>query len=175
MQLHQALFHHRWAAPILAELHASSGAKLVTLVNRLKAPRDSVQRTLAALIDEGWVRRNPGHGHPLRPEYLLTERGEALGRACAPLLAELRALASEEVGLKKWSMPVVLALREAERFSELKLALEGVTSRALTLALKDLLKLGLVERHVSQDFPPTVGYRLSAVARPLQRRLARLP
>ena len=44
-------------------------------------------------------------------------------------------------------MPVVLALAEGpRRFSELRDALEGVSPRALALALKDLEAAGLVDR-----------------------------
>ncbi|MGH2451320.1 MAG: winged helix-turn-helix transcriptional regulator, partial [Candidatus Limnocylindria bacterium] len=70
-----ALFHHRWAAPVLAELDRSRGSRFVTLSNRLALSRESLRRTLTALIDAGLVMKNPGYGHPLRPEYILTERG----------------------------------------------------------------------------------------------------
>ena len=83
-------FHHRWTAPILAELHRTNGAKFITLVGRLSIPRETLIRTLRVLIRSGWVRRNPGHGHPLRPEYLPTARGRTLGGACERLMFELR-------------------------------------------------------------------------------------
>lgn len=35
----------------------------------------AVERTLAARIEAGLMRRNPGYGHPLRPEYRLTAPG----------------------------------------------------------------------------------------------------
>ncbi len=34
--------------------------------------------SLNDLIGQGFVRRNTGHGHPMRPEYLLTEDGLAI-------------------------------------------------------------------------------------------------
>jgi DNA-binding HxlR family transcriptional regulator len=172
----QVLFHHRWGPPLLAALHAGGGgAKFVSLVHRLGAPRDSVQRTLAALLEAGWVARNPGHGHPLRPEYLLTPAGEPLARACAELLEALREAAVEEVGLRKWSMPVVALLGHGpRRFSALKAGLATVSSRALALALKDLVEGGLVQRTVTDGYPPTVVYQLEASAGGLERCLARL-
>jgi DNA-binding HxlR family transcriptional regulator len=42
-----------------------------------------------------------------------------------------------------------------------------VTSRALTLALKDLAAAQLVDRRVTPDYPPATVYRLRARARPL--------
>lgn len=167
------LFHHRWSAPVLAELHRSRGSRFVTLSNRLGLGRESLRRTLTALIEAGLVTRNPGYGHPLRPEYVLTERGRAVAPACARLLAALDRLDANDVGLKKWSMPAVLALGEGEcRYSELRKRLPAVTGRALTLALKELAAAGLVERRVRPDYPPSTVYRLRPRARPLARILS---
>lgn len=169
------LFHHRWTAPILAELHRANGAKFITLVARLGIPRESLSRTLASLIRAGWVRRNPGHGHPMRPEYLPTRRGRRLGWACERLLFELRRRDLEGVALKKWSMPVLHALAGGpRRFGELKRTLGPVTTRALTLAIKDLVGAGLVRRTVSSAYPPTVRYGVGSDSRDLRRWLSKL-
>ncbi len=169
------LFHHRWAAPILAELHRSKGSRFVTLANKLGVGRESLRRTLAALTEAGLVMKNPGYGHPLRPEYVLTEHGQAVAAACARLVSTLERLDANDVGLNKWSMPAVLALAEGEcRYSELKKRLPDVTPRALTLALKDLGAAGLVERRVTRDYPPATIYLLRARARPLARILSTL-
>jgi DNA-binding HxlR family transcriptional regulator len=168
-----SLFHHRWAAPVLAELHRSKGSRFVTLSNRLGLGRESLRRTLTALIDAGLVMKNPGYGHPLRPEYVLTERGAAVAPACARLIAALERLDANDIGLKKWSMPAVFALADGEcRYSELRKRLPGVTPRALTLALKDLAAAQLVERRVTPDYPPASVYRLRPRARPLARILS---
>ncbi|MDQ3823709.1 MAG: winged helix-turn-helix transcriptional regulator, partial [Actinomycetota bacterium] len=133
------LFHHRWAPAVLAELHRTRGSRVVTLTNVLGVGRESLRRTLAALVDGGLVERNPGYGHPLRPEYVLTARGVRAAPACADLLAGLRELGVEGTALKKWSLPVLLALGGPgrRRFSALLEALPDVTPRALALALKD--------------------------------------
>lgn len=154
--------------PVLAELRNRSGARFVELRNALAVPRDSLARTLAALGDAGLVARNPGYGHPLRPEYVLTADGARVAAACKRLLAELDGL--QDVALRKWSMPVVRALGESRlRFSELRDALPGVTSRALALALKDLQGAGLVERTVTDDYPPATVYELTQRAVSLAR------
>ncbi len=170
----EGLFHHRWITPILAELHLGAGAKFVTLIRRLGIPRDSLQRTLAILIDKGWVMRNPGHGHPLRPEYILTSAGESLGARCFELMEELHTTSLTTVARKKWSMPVIAALNHGPlRFSELRALLEGVTPRALTLCLKQLVHAQVVARYVSQDYPPTTTYELSPKGKRLGRCLQR--
>jgi DNA-binding HxlR family transcriptional regulator len=162
------LFHYRWAVPILAELHRQRGSRFVTLARTLALSRETLRQTLAALIEADLVSRNPGYGHPLRPEYVLTRRGWAVGEGCAPLIAALRRRNVEDVGLKKWSMPVLSALaQQPRRFSELRGDLAGISPRALTLALKDLEAAGLVERRVTDDYPPASLYRITSRARPL--------
>ena len=162
-----ALFHYRWSAPVLAELARTRGTRFVVLVNRLGIGRESLRRTLAALVNLGLVRRNPGYGHPLRPEYLLTKPGEDVARRCARLLAALDGQA--DVALKKWSLPVVAALHRPARFSELRDALPGVTPRSLALALKDLERAGLVRRRVEDTYPPSTVYAATQEAARLQR------
>ena len=163
-----ALFHNRWSVPILAELRRQRGSRFVTLARTLGVSRESLRRTLTALIDGGLVGRNPGYGHPLRPEYVLTRAGETLARVCSPLVDRLREGDLEDVGLKKWSMPVVYALSEGpRRFSEIRETLEGISPRALALALKDLEAAGIVDRRVTDDYPPATVYRLTSTGRPL--------
>lgn len=165
-----ALCHHRWSPPVLAELGRTRGARFVVLMNRLGVGRASLQRALAALIELGLVRRNPGYGHPLRPEYVLTPEGEEAAARCARLLAAVDGKAG--VLLRKWSLPVLAALRGNTRFSELREALPGITARALALALKDLERAGLVTRRVEETYPPSTVYAATAEAARLQRILA---
>jgi DNA-binding HxlR family transcriptional regulator len=170
-----ALFHNRWSVPILAELHRQRGSRFVTLARTLGMSRESLRRTLTALIDGGLVGRNPGYGHPLRPEYVLTRAGEAIAAACKPLVDTIRRRGLEDVGFKKWSMPVVYALAsEPRRFSELRDALAGISPRALALALKDLESAGLIERRVTSDYPPATIYRLRGNGRPLAQLLGQI-
>lgn len=149
------LFHHRWAPPALALLGERGGARFVELQRRLDVGRESLRRALDALIDLGYVRRNPGYGHPLRPEYVLTPRG----RRAAETASRVLAAGSTETLLRKWSVPVLAELREERRFSELRAALPGVSPRALALALRDLEAAGFVSREVRPTRPPSVSYR----------------
>jgi DNA-binding HxlR family transcriptional regulator len=170
-----ALFHNRWSVPILAELHRQRGSRFVTLARTLGMSRESLRRTLAALTESGLVGRNPGYGHPLRPEYVLTRRGERVALRGRPLVELLRERRLEEVGLKKWSMPVVHALADGPlRFSELRDRLEGISPRALTLALKELEAAGVVERRVTNDYPPATSYRLAPDAQPIASLVGKL-
>jgi DNA-binding HxlR family transcriptional regulator len=95
----------------------------------------------------------------------------ARGQAIAPLCRDLATVLAgrEDVALKKWSLPVLAALAEPRRFSELRTALPAASPRALALALKDLAGAGLVRRTVTAEYPPQVRYRATAAAGALVR------
>jgi DNA-binding HxlR family transcriptional regulator len=154
--------------PVLAALTRARGAKFTTLVRTLGVGRESLRRTLEHLVARGWVRRNPGHGHPLRPEYVPTAAGRRLGAPCDRLVRTLRRLGAEDVALRKWSLPVALALgHEARRFSRVRARLGDITDRALALALRALEEADLVDRRLLDERPPRAAYRLTRRARPL--------
>lgn len=156
------LCHHRWSLPVIAEIGRTRGSRFATLAGRLGVTGESLRRTLAYLQDEGLVARNPGYGHPLRPEYVLTVDGRRVAPDAGRLLAALSG--HEDVGLKKWSLPVLAELAEPRRFSELRAALPA-TARALALALRDLEGAGLVRRTVTDDRPPQTRYEPTRAAR----------
>jgi DNA-binding HxlR family transcriptional regulator len=156
LQRLSALVHHRWALPILAELYRDDGCKFVTLVNRLGISRDSLSRTLEHLQALGLAVKNPGYGHPLRPEYVLTPTGQLIGSDALNLMNKLRDLGVTEVALKKWSLPVTLAVGMGfERFSALLEAFPGLTSRGLTISLQDLETNGLIQREAGSAYTLT--------------------
>ncbi len=158
-----ALFHHRWSLHILSSLYQLQGAKFVTLVNRLQISRDTLSQTLKALIQQGWVKKNPGYGHPMRPEYILTDKGQAISPICVELVIKIEKFQLEESALKKWSMPLLFPIcKGILRFSELKEVYPEITPRALTQALKEMASAELVHRVVLETFPPSVEYRIAA-------------
>jgi DNA-binding HxlR family transcriptional regulator len=168
-------FHRRWAVPVLVEIERGRGAKFVTLANRLGIGRETLRATLDDLVEQGWVRRNPGHGHPMRPEYLLTREGARLAPCSGRLLTTVRRLDVEPLAFRKWTMPVAYMLgRENRRFTELREELPAITPRALTLSLKDMQHTGLVQRDVHDAYPPITSYHLHARARPLWQALVPL-
>ena len=161
------LVHFRWAVPVLAELHRGHGGRFVNLSHTLGVSRESLRRTLAFLTETGLIQRNPGKGHPLRPEYLLSN--PQLGADAAVLTDLLEDLGVTDVGLKKWSLPTLTLLVEDRRFSELRRALPTVTPRALTLTLKDLEAAGLTTRTVTATYPPTTTYHATTPGLQLAR------
>jgi len=153
------LFHRRWSVSLLAELSRRRGAKLVTLQAALGASPGAVRQALDDLIEMGLVMHNPGYGHPLRPEYVLTHEGLETGAACERIIEASRRLEVVPLILRKWPMPILDSLRSGpRRFGEMGKRLGSVTDRALAMGLKELGGAGLVERRVGREFPPQASY-----------------
>ena len=89
--------------------------------------------------------RNPGYGHPLRPEYVLTPRGFRLP-ACVRLVEALQRLDFEDGGLKKWSIPVLLELAGSVGSRNSRGARDQPAG--VDAGPKELADAGLVERRV---------------------------
>ena len=169
-----SLFHHRWSVPVLAELHRGAGAKFVTLHRRLGVSRAALTRTLKILGERGWSMRNPGYGHPMRPEYILTSGGRALGPACVALMERLGGL-DQALALNKWSLPSLHALGgEPRRFNQIAAIVGGATPRALARALKDLVCAELIVRELRDEYPPRTLYRATSLGAALLPSLATL-
>lgn len=157
-----ALGRRRWLAPLIADLAVHRGARFVPLLSRLGIARDSLDRTLGAAMAAGWVIRNPGHGHPLRPEYILTPEGERLATIAAPLLAAQARLDIAPGMLTCWGMPILHLLGDGLcRFNDLTRALADASPRALSQALRVLAAHELITRTLIDGYPPTSHYRLT--------------
>lgn len=171
------LFGRRWAVPILAELARHEGSKFVTLSHRLGASPTAVRQSLDHLIERGWAMPNPGYGHPLRPEYILTDRGRRLGPACLTLHDAIDRLGVREVALRRWAMPtlyVIAATGAPARFSGVAAGLGRITDRALAMTLKDMQASELVDRRVRETYPPTPDYLVGRRGEPMVPVLAEL-
>ena len=153
---------HRWLVPLLADLAAHRGARFVELIHRLGLPRDSLTRTLDAAAGQGWVQRNPGHGHPLRPEYILTEAGMVAAARAATIAEAQTAIGLRPGATTRWSLPLVAGIGAGhDRFNALSRLLTPATPRALSQGLSALGENGLVRREVIDMRPPTSRYDLT--------------
>jgi DNA-binding HxlR family transcriptional regulator len=161
-ELLAALGQHRWMVPLLAELARSQGARFVELHRRLGVPRDSLARTIDAAIAAGWAMRNPGHGHPLRPELILTAPGQALAEFALHLSEAMAGQGLGPAALTRWSLPLIQSIASGqERFNELARSVPGASPRALSQSLQKLVANDLVGRSVEAGYPPTSRYRLT--------------
>ncbi len=157
------IFRRRWNIPIVDALHRAplKGARFVVLANQLGAPRESLATSLDALVQAGIVSRNPGYGHPLRPEYILTDFGLALGPAAARYVRVASELHAAKVAYRKWSAPLVTALAHGfTRFNEIQRGLPAITPRSLTLSLRLLESEEWVVRDADSTGSSRATYRL---------------
>ena len=162
----------RWLMPILAHLADSGGSCFAMMLARLKLSRSALSFSLDQLIQAGWIARASGHGHPLRPEYVLTAPGEPIAAFCQKVMAQRHRLGLEPAGLPRWSLSVTAQLRHRpSRFNVLRLALTPVTPRALSMTLKQMLASELVNRKLEESFPPVPIYDLSHKGRHLAEAL----
>ncbi|MFT5423181.1 MAG: DNA-binding HxlR family transcriptional regulator [Phycisphaerales bacterium] len=174
------LTHRRWALPVLAELGRTGGCKLVWLERHLGAGRGPAKHALDALTELGLVRPNPGHGHPMRPEYVLTPRGQPVAVASIPLIDALDRLGLRELGLCKWSLPVLHAVHGSEtieaapRFMQIRSRLPSATDRAVSGSLQDQEEASLLVRTIRGSRPPRPEYAVSAMARAIVKPLLRV-
>ncbi len=166
------LFHHRWALPILARVAEQRGAKFVSLGRQLGVRPERLKRALLRLSELDLVVRNPGYGHPMRPEYVLGGLGQAVAASARALWHWTARREFERELLKKWQLPALLAVSgNRRRFKDIQRALPEATPRALTLALKALDGLGLIRRRVDAGYPPTPTYGTTRAASAALRHL----
>jgi DNA-binding HxlR family transcriptional regulator len=171
----ETLFHRKWSIPILAELKRQGGSKFVTLQNRLEISPTALRQTLDHLIERNVVVRNPGYGHPMRPEYVLTSEGQPVAAKCRDLIDAVDDHRVIRVLLMKWSLPTLLAIAAGTlRFSDLRASVSSVTARALALFLKEAQAAGVVNRELTDGYPPTTEYRISPNAARLMPLLKQL-
>lgn len=162
------LVHRRWSIPILAMLARDGGARFAAMRGQLGVSRDTLTSTLQHLLALGLVERTGGYGHPLRPEYIATPSGDALGPACDAVHQGLAALELESLGLKKWSLPIVgIVNGDVDTFSAIRRELPAITPRALSKSLGDLVDARVVSHADERRY--TLGDGGRALVPPLRQ------
>ncbi len=127
-----------WSLSILAALHNRVPGRQAPLLAATGASRTAFASSLEHLVGLWLLERNPGHGHPLRPEFRLTPEG----KEAAELASKIIRVTPEKDELtllrRSWTVPI-LALTEApRRFSSIRSDLGTITDRALSKSLHQL-------------------------------------
>ena len=148
-----------WALPILAQLQDGVPGRQAPLLKATGASRSAFALSMTHLIEIGLVERNPGYGHPLRPEFRLTLAGEK-----SALLASDIILATGEhdqhLLRRTWVLPILASLNQDAHFNQIRDRLSNITDRALSHSLKSLEEREWVLRCVDQVArPPRSEYR----------------
>lgn len=149
-----------WSLRALALLHEGVPGRQAPLLTASGASRTSFVNSLNHLFELGLLERNPGHGHPLRPEFRLTPDGEALAPIAHRIDAASRETGKPDLLRKMWTLPVLAVAARPRFFSELKRELAPITDRALSVSLRALNQRNWIERHVDvRAHPPRPVYR----------------
>jgi len=148
-----------WALPILSNLHEGVAARQAPLLAATGASRTAFAQSLDHLIKIGLVERNPGYGHPLRPELRLTAQGIAAA-AIANKVQKVPMDEGQDLLRRSWTLPVLTSLHAPSHFNQIKRNLQTITDRALSQSLKSMESRNWVCRSVDQAArPPRSIYR----------------
>ena len=142
-----------WAIPILSSLHAGIAGRQAPLLAATGASRTAFAQSMDHLIAIGLLERNPGYGHPLRPEFRLTE----LGVAAAALASTVHGITPDEdrdLLRRSWTLPVLTAIHQPSHFNDIKRDLRTITDRALSQSLKVMEGRSWVLRKVDEAARP---------------------
>jgi len=142
-----------WALPILSNLHAGIAGRQAPLMVATGASRTAFAQSVEHLISIGLLERNPGYGHPLRPEFRLT----AAGLSAAAIAHKIQSIAPSQDHKflrRSWTLPVLTSLRRPIRFNEIKQNLPSITDRALSQSLQAMEAKTWVCRSVDESSRP---------------------
>ena len=120
-----------WAIPILSNLHAGIAGRQAPLLAATGASRTAFAQSMDHLIAMGLLERNPGYGHPLRPEFRLTQQGIAAA-AIANKIQTVSAQQDQDLLRRIWTLPILTAVHTPSHFNDIKRNLHRVTDRALS-------------------------------------------
>ena len=148
-----------WALPILAALDTGTPGRQAALMAATGAGRTAFAQSLAHLLALGLVIRNPGHGHPLRPEYALSQAGLPVAAAAGRITQSIPDTGDPTLLRKTWTVPILALATQPRSFTGIKHRLSPVTDRALSLSLKQLQQADWVHREIDPALhPPRATY-----------------
>lgn len=142
-----------WAIPILSSLHAGIAGRQAPLLAATGASRTAFAQSMDHLVTIGLLERNPGYGHPLRPEFRLTELGVSAA-ALANKIQSVTAEGDQDLLRRSWTLPVLTAIHKPRHFNEIKRNLQTITDRALSQSLKAMETRSWVHRHIDEAARP---------------------
>lgn len=162
-----------WAVPILAAMYNGVPGRQAPLLTATGAGRTAFAQSMSHLIEIGLVERNPGHGHPLRPEFRLTPPGK-IGAEISHNIWTLAGEENQNLLRKSWTLPTLAILHTPHHFNDIQRALDPITDRALSQTLKSLEECEWVHRNVDNEARPprpiysaaNTGAEISAIMAP---------
>ena len=162
-----------WSLDILSQLHKGTTGRQAALITATGAGRTALRHSLDHLIRLNLLERNPGHGHPLRPEFRLTMEGQRV----AAVAFQVKTIGGGSTGntllRRTWTLPVLTLSHRPKYFKDIKCKLPKVTDRALSQSLKSLENCNWITREIQHDTRPprplytaaNEGAQISSIAR----------
>jgi DNA-binding HxlR family transcriptional regulator len=142
-----------WTLSILSNLHDGIAGRQAPLLAATGASRSAFKQSMDHLIKIGLLERNPGYGHPLRPEFRLTP----LGIHAAAIASKIQNLSADQDLIRRtWTLPVLTSLHSPSRFNDIKRNLPRITDRALSQSLKSMESKNWVNRRVDETSRPPI-------------------
>ena len=142
-----------WALPILSSLHTGVPGRQATLLTATGASRTAFAQSMDHLIRIGLLERNPGHGHPLRPEFRLTQPGKSAA-AMAHQIHGVSGDQDQKLLRRSWTLPILTSLHTPRHFNEIGRSLITITDRALSQSLRSMEDRNWVRRSVDDTIRP---------------------
>lgn len=127
-----------WSLKILALLDQGVPGRQAPLLAATSASRTSFASSLEHVAKLGFLERNPGHGHPLRPEFRLTGRGIEAAKIASKIVNAVPDDDGFALLRRSWTVPVLALTDRPQRFSVIKSDLVTITDRALSGTLHEL-------------------------------------
>ena len=142
-----------WALPILDRLHRGVPGRQAALLTATGAGRTAFLQSLDHLLMIGLLERNPGYGHPLRPEFRLTPVGEAVAKLASEIM-DIVTTDEQDLLRRSWTLPVLTMLRTQRQFGDIKRSLPAISDRALSQSLRCMEQRTWIHRRVDETARP---------------------
>ncbi len=138
-----------WSLNILALMHSGVPGRQAPLLAATSASRTSFAASLKHLVDLGLIEKNPGHGHPLRPEFRLTPSGILVAAAASRIVKAVPDETDFSLLRHNWTVPILALIAEPRRFSMIRSDLMTITDRALSKSLYQLEEKAWLKREIN--------------------------
>lgn len=150
-----------WSLQVLALMHEGVPGRQASLIAASGAGRTAFGHSLRHLLELGLLERNPGHGHPLRPEFRLTPKGIEVAAVATKIMQTVVGPDDGALLRRMWTIPILATIQRPRYFSEIKIALAPITDRALSQSLQQLQTRTWVARQIDLGMrPPRPRYQV---------------
>jgi len=144
-----------WSLEILALLHTGTPGRQASLLSASGAGRTALTQSLHHLVELELLERNPGHGHPLRPEFRLTPSGVEAAKFSEKIKIVAPESSDRIIIRRNWTVPILAVSEHPSYFTDIKTRLGPITDRALSQSIKQLQLRHWLQRVVDPSITPT--------------------